>query len=259
MTIHIGYCGYSFHTQRFYSQNKSGFPAYLFRIQTEGVCKITAQGKNYQVEKGDLLLIKPGDDYELLIEETNDESIHSADYHLACEGTWIDEWWQRSPKPTVSRIGLDEKLLALWRHLTVEMRRPTSADENELTGYLIRALCVSLERAVTETALNRPYAVTRMMRYIEEHATTELKIEDVAQYVGLSVSRAVHLFKNSVDMTMIEYAQDIRITAAIERMKYTSMTLEQIAQECGFGTYPYFHRVFKKKYGISPGSYRQNE
>jgi AraC family transcriptional regulator of arabinose operon len=58
---------------------------------------------------------------------------------------------------------------------------------------------------------------------------------------------------------MMEYVQEIRLSAAIERMKYTTMTLEQIAVDCGFGTYPYFHKVFKKKYGMAPGAYRRME
>ncbi|WP_245247400.1 helix-turn-helix domain-containing protein [Paenibacillus sp. PvP091] len=42
----------------------------------------------------------------------------------------------------------------------------------------------------------------------------------------------------------------------MERMKYTSITLEQIAESCGFGGYSYFHRVFKEHYGVSSGVYR---
>lgn len=257
MTTKIGFCGYSYHTQRYFSQFKSGYPTYLFRLQTEGFCEVVIKEGKVGIEKGDLLLIKPGDHYELLIEENQ----NSADYHLICEGSWVDEWWKRSNKPTVSRIDLDEKLISLWRHLIVEVRRPTSEKNNELSDYLVRALCLSLERAITETApsFNRPYVVTRMMRYIEEHATTTVKVEDVAKHAGLSVSRAVHLFKSSIGKTIIEYTHEIRLSAAIERMKYTTMTLEQIAENCGFGTYPYFHRVFTKKYGVSPGTYRRME
>ncbi|WML46942.1 AraC family transcriptional regulator [Neobacillus sp. PS3-34] len=255
MTTNIFFSGYSYHTQGFHSQHKSGFPAYLFRLQTEGKCAVVAKGKNFSLEKGDLLLLKPGDQYELLVKERQ----ISGDYHLSCDGTWVDEWWKRSAKPTVSRIDLDEKLMALWRHISIEKRRPASSENEELTGYLLQALCLSLERSVNETvpSFNRPYAVTRMMRYIEEHATAALRVEDVASHAGLSVSRSVHLFKSSVGITMMEYAQEIRLSAAIERMKYTTMTLELIAENCGFGTYPYFHRVFKKKYGVSPGAYRR--
>ncbi|MEH7254012.1 AraC family transcriptional regulator [Neobacillus niacini] len=257
MTTNIFFCGYSYHTNGYHSQHKSGYPSYLFRLQTEGHCEVVVKGRKMKLEKGDLLLIKPGDHYELLVNAGQ----NSGDYHLVCEGAWVDEWWNRSEKPDVSRIYLDDNLVVLWRHIMIEKRRPTSSQNEELTSYLLRALCLTLERAINETvpSFNGPYTVTRMMRYIEEHATTAFKVEDVARHAGLSISRSVHLFKSSVGKTMIEYALEIRLSAAIERMKYTSLTLEQIAEDCGFGSYPYFHRVFHKKYGVSPGVYRRLE
>ncbi|NHC40537.1 AraC family transcriptional regulator [Bacillus sp. MM2020_1] len=257
MMTNILFCGYSFHTNGYHAQHKSGYPSYLFRLQSEGVCEVVVKGRKMELEKGDLLLIKPGDHYELLVKAGQ----NSGDYHIVCEGAWVDEWWSRSSKPPVSRIDLDEKLLSLWRQIINEKRRPSSSQNEELTGYLLRALCLYLERGVNETVptFNHPYTVTRMMRYIEEHALTAFKVEDVARHAGLSVSRSVHLFKSSVGKTMIEYALEIRLSAAVERMKYTSMTLEQIAEDCGFGSYPYFHRVFHKKYGMAPGAYRRLE
>lgn len=255
MNMNIYYCGYSYHTTGYHSQHKSGYPSYLFRLQTEGLCEVVVKGRKMEIRKGDLLLIKPGDHYELLVKEGQ----VSGDYHLVCEGAWVDKWWSHSSKPDVSRIELDEKLLALWRHIMIEKRRPESSQNEELTGYLLRALCLSLERAVSETVPSFPYPVTRMMRYIEEHAMIAFKVEDVARHAGLSISRSVHLFKSSVGKTIMEYAQEIRLAAAIERMKYTTMTLEQIAVDCGFGSYPYFHRVFRKKIGIAPGAYRRIE
>ncbi|MDC3417029.1 AraC family transcriptional regulator [Aquibacillus salsiterrae] len=255
--INIGLCSYSYHTKQFYSLHKDGLTDYLFRLQTEGNALIVVKGQTYSIEKGDLLLLKPGQHYELKIEEGQ----NSGDYHLFCRGEWIDNWWDRSNKPSVSRLELDEKILAIWRHLIIEGRRPPSEEHKELKDYLMKVMCLSLERAVNETAssFSRPYVVTQMMRYIEEHALTSFKIEDVAQQVGLSVSRSVHLFKSNVKKTMIEYAQEIRLSAAIDQMKYTSMTLEKIAENCGFGSYAYFHKTFKKKFKISPGVYRQNE
>ncbi|MFZ7943010.1 helix-turn-helix domain-containing protein [Neobacillus sp. 19] len=257
MSTNILFCAYSIHINGYHSQHKSGYPSYLFRLQTEGLCQVVVKGRKMEVGKGDLLLIKPGDHYELLVKEGQ----ISGDYHIICEGAWIDEWWSGFDKPDISRIELDEKLLALWRYIMIEKRRPESSQNEELIDYLLRALCLTLERVISETgpSFNHPYSVTRMMRYIEEHAMTAFKVEDVARHAGLSISRSVHLFKSSVGKTMMEYAQEIRLAAAIERMKYTTMTLEQIAMDCGFGSYPYFHKVFKKKHGIAPGAYRRIE
>ncbi|MDQ0198756.1 hypothetical protein J2S10_001914 [Neobacillus ginsengisoli] len=66
MTTNIGYCGYSYHTQPFYSPYSNRLLAYLFRLQKEGFCEIVVKGRKLANGKGDLLLIKPGDHYEQL-------------------------------------------------------------------------------------------------------------------------------------------------------------------------------------------------
>lgn len=253
MDIHV--CGYSYHTQGFYSQHKPGSASYLFRLQTEGSCEAKINGEKLLIKKGDLLMVHPEDHYELFVKE----KVGSGDYYLICNDAWLDEWWSRSAKRTISHIGINETLISLWQNIIIEERRPLSSDNKMITSYLLRALCLSLERASTETspAFSRPYSVTRMMRYIEEHALTTFKAGDVAQHAGLSLSRSVHLFKSCVGKTMVEYAQEIRLSSAIDRMIYTNMTLEHIAIECGFGSYSYFCKVFKKKYGTAPGAYRR--
>lgn len=255
VTLNIYVCGYAYHTQRVYHQHKPGFSEYILRLQTEGACEAKVNGKTYTIKQGDLLMIHPEDHYELFIKEHQD----SGDYYLMCDGDWLDEWWERSPKPARSHIGVDENLISLWRSIIIEERRPSTSKSKELSHALLQSLCFYIERAVNETNIDatRPYAVTRMMRYIEEHALSTFKVEDVARRAGLSVSRSVHLFKSSTGKTMLEYAQEIRLSSAIDRMTYTTMTLERIAEECGFGSYPYFHKVFRKKYGTSPGAYRR--
>jgi AraC family transcriptional regulator of arabinose operon len=261
MDIELLTCGYSFHMERFYMSHKGGLPSFLFRLQTEGSCEAMVEGAMKPIAAGDLLLYKPGDSYELLVEKPSDHpeaKIASGDYFLFCRGAWIEAWWSRSHKPTCSRIGLDEKLLSLWRQLILEKLRMEDADP-ELMGYLLQALCLNLERAASETVSLQgiPFTGTRMKRYIEAHASMTFKLEEVAGHVGLSVSRAVHLFKEYFGKTMIEYAQEVRLSSALERMQYSAMNLEQIAESCGFGSYPYFHRVFKAKHGISPNDYRK--
>ena len=82
-------------------------------------------------------------------------------------------------------------------------------ENNELSGYLLQALCLYVERAATETVSlqGRPFTGTRMKRFIEAQATATFKVDDVADHVGLSVSRAVHLFKEYFGKTMIQYAR----------------------------------------------------
>lgn len=261
--IDIYICDYSYHTKPIHFSYKSGLPYYFFRLQTRGNCDIVLKDETITLEKGDFILLKPGDYSELFVDaqenytanETRDDG--SGDYFVLCDGEWIDQWWESKERSTIYKINQDEQLISLWNHLIVERRRPKSAYSDALETYLLQALCVSIDRIIDATSLNRPAVVTRMMRFIDSNALTHFKIDDVANHVGLSNSRASHLFKDNLGQTMIEYAIKIRLSSAIERMKYSALPLEQIAIECGFGSYAYFHKVFKKKFGVSPGAYRR--
>jgi AraC family transcriptional regulator of arabinose operon len=255
-------CGYSFHMEPFNVSNKFQLNFYLFRLQTEGTCEVLVDGHMQRIEAGHLLLFQPGDPYELRIEHELDQpnsKIASGDYYVFCKGAWIDAWWKRSLKQTCTRIDLDARLISLWRQLILEKRR-MEEENQELSGYLLQALCLYVERAATETVSlqGRPFTGTRMKRFIEAQATATFKVDDVANHVGLSVSRAVHLFKECFGKTMIQYALEVRLSSAVERMHDSSMSLEQIALSCGFGSYPYFHRAFKHRFGTSPKLFRQN-
>ncbi|TBL75614.1 AraC family transcriptional regulator [Paenibacillus thalictri] len=262
MNSDILMCSYSYHTQRFVSAYPGGVHTYLFRLQAEGGAMALVDGKMVPVGPGDLLLFKPGMPYRLVVDEYESAPfgpvVGSGDYYLFCKGPWLDEWWNRSPKPVLTRIDLDDKLLALWKMIILEKRR-FEESSSEMADYLLRSLCLMLDRAIVpaEPVKGKPFVATRMKSFIEEHAAVSFKIEDVARHVNLSVSRAAHLFKECYGKSMMEFTLEVRTAIALERMKYSTMTLQQIAETCGFGSYSYFHRVFKTQQGMSPTEYRE--
>jgi AraC family transcriptional regulator, arabinose operon regulatory protein len=255
-------CGYSLHKQPF-SHSMGSLNYYLFRLQTEGYCRALVNGALTSIKPGDLLLYKPGDPYELLIGEERPPSgkavTASGDYYLYCVGDWIDQWWAQDEKPQLNGIHLDENLISLWRHLVLEWRRIDDRS-GELTMYLLRSLCLSISRRIRESATpqGRSYTALRMKDYVAEHAASSLTVQEVANHVGLSVSRAVHLFKDTFGTTIIRFAQEVRLASALERIRYSTMPLEQIAETSGFDSYTYFHRVFREKYKMSPSEYRRS-
>ncbi|NBD26256.1 helix-turn-helix domain-containing protein [Paenibacillus glycinis] len=257
-------CGYSYHSQPFQMTNPEGLRAYLFRLQTEGTCEALVDGRMQRIEAGDLLMFKPGDSYNLVVSTSQQEDpspdgagISSGDYFVICRGEWLDEWWGRKERRRKVKVVPDERWLSIWQALILEKRR-FEAEDPELADYLLRALCLGLDRAAdTQSVLQgKSFIATRMKNFIDEQAALSFTVADVAAHVGLSVSRTVHLFKECYGLTIIQYTQNVRLSMAIERIKYSSMTLDQVAETCGFGSYSYFYRVFRQKYGVSPAAYR---
>ena len=57
-------------------------------------------------------------------------------------------------------------------------------------------------------------------------------------------------------MTFQEFVADVRISRACELLGSTSLSVTEIALECGFGEMTTFNRTFKKYRDTTPTKYR---
>ncbi|WP_025028624.1 AraC family transcriptional regulator [Caldalkalibacillus mannanilyticus] len=259
-------CGYAYHsTKPYHSIHKDGLKVYLFRIQTEGTSQTRIGKQSFTLEAGDLIVCHPDDYYELHIDsETqplNERKILCADYYLYCKaGAWMDHWWATiSPRPRRIQVPIYEEMVTLFRQMSLEERRATM-ESKEMNSYFMQILCRMVDRIIREqtTSKGKNILAYRMKHYIEEHATAPFKLEDVADYIGLSVSRTVSLYKAFFGQSIMQYALEVRLNMARDRILFSPMSLEQIADLSGFANYTYFHRVFKAKYGMSPRDFRNS-
>ena len=53
-----------------------------------------------------------------------------------------------------------------------------------------------------------------------------------------------------------QYLRRVRIERAKRMLASTRVEIERIGQACGFRDRHYFHRVFKRASGVTPGAYR---
>ncbi|QWU13557.1 AraC family transcriptional regulator, arabinose operon regulatory protein [Paenibacillus sophorae] len=253
--------GFSFHHKPFQMSEAEGFPHYLIRLQTEGGCSALIDGEITRVESGGLMLIAPGVPYNLIIDKEKyplgEPRVESGDYHIFCRGEWIDRWWNSRLRPSLMHIPLNDALIGLFRQLVLEQRR-LSDFSPEISSCYLQILCMEIDRLTVDrpSVSTRGYLAYRMKQFVEENAALSFHLEDVADYVGISVSRAVHLFKEAFGTTIVKYVNEVRLEMARERIVYSPMPLEHIAEACGFVNYTYFHRQFRKRYGMSPKQFR---
>ncbi|MBB3155072.1 AraC family transcriptional regulator of arabinose operon [Paenibacillus endophyticus] len=256
------YCGYSYHDKPFRGTEWNSGEHYLIRLQTEGKSRIRLDIGDEQLVAGDLLILAPGEWYQLIVDEGQSNKPGSGDYYVICRGEWLDRWWGVSLQQRRGRVYAMEDLIDIWK-LIILQRRRIGENHGALVDYLLRALCSAITLAMSSSSKskgaggNKQVAAYQMKRYIELNATRMLSIEEVARHALLSPSRATRLFKAAFGETPVRYALNVRLSIALERMEYSWLTLEQIAESCGFDSYPYFYRCFKRKYGSSPRVYRE--
>lgn len=251
--------GYAWHEKSFHTMEQGGLPSYLFRLQMEGPARALVDGEMVMLREGDLLLYAPGEAYELSI--NLDDGQASLDYFLFSSGSWMDAWWAQTQRPTLTHLPTDESIVTLWRQIITDRKTAAFTDTGSLiSDYLLRALCLVVDKVILEYSAGsrseNVFVTHRMKRFIEQNATTAFTVEDVARHVGLSVSRTVHLFKETFNQTIMGYALDVRLNMACERIRFGTMSLEQAAASAGFGSYSYFHRAFKARFGVTPRAYR---
>lgn len=263
LTCEVLAAGYSHHSKPFYVKSTRGLRNFLIRFQVEGCCRALVNGEVKLIVPGDLLLYRPKDPYDLRVEAelqpNGEREVASGDYYFFCRGSWMEEWWSRIAGRRHLRLPMSEDVLHLCRQ-TISEQRKGKHPAKEMAEYYMRLLCLTIERASYEhpsaSGKGRSFLAYEMKRYIEEHALTPLKIKDVAEHVDLSVSRAVHLFKAVFDQTIMQHVQHIRLSVARERILFSKLPLEQIAEMSGFNSYTYFYRAFRARYGVGPKEYR---
>lgn len=83
----------------------------------------------------------------------------------------------------------------------------------------------------------------------------DLTIERCAAAAGCSTSSLTKTFRRQLNTSVAKYIRDRRLEKALHLMKQ-GMSVKDTCDACGFGSTETFHRVFKARYGVTPGQLR---
>ena len=98
----------------------------------------------------------------------------------------------------------------------------------------------------------------RILKFVTEHIDTpDMKIDDIADAMGMSRSVLYTKIKQQLGMTPIDFVRHVRIMRACELLKNTDESLSSVAFAVGFSDPKYFSKVFKRETGIVPTEYRE--
>lgn len=95
-------------------------------------------------------------------------------------------------------------------------------------------------------------SLKKAISYIRLNYQAEMSITDVAEHTGISERYLRKLFAQHLNLSPLDYLNQIRINKSIELLRNTEMSVKEICFVCGFKSPQYFSRIFKQQTGVSP-------
>ena len=101
--------------------------------------------------------------------------------------------------------------------------------------------------------------INKVVAYINNHLDETLDLKTLANEAALSDFHFHRIFKALKGEAIGGYITRLRLEATARLLRYTTLTIEEIAFNIGYETPASLSKAFKKQYGISPTEYRTNK
>lgn len=123
----------------------------------------------------------------------------------------------------------------------------------------ITSLCVSAFQKLDSSMESYHHQVYNMaLGYIKENFEhSSLCLSDIARHANISPAYLSSLYKKVSGQSISDTITSLRIDSACRYLKETNLSLKEISNKCGYANQYYFSNSFKKKLGISPSAYRE--
>ena len=256
--ISLDFCGF----EHCLSRNSYGSTVrqnYVIHVVISGRGILDYSGKRWEIREGQIFILFPGE-----------ETTYYADRNDPWYYCWIGfqgpsaskivesiGFTARTPVLTISdaaRIESGIRKMLEARELTLDGQLRRNAGLLKILSDLIREHAVRAESdSITNIYSYSEYAV----RYINNHFSEKIKVQDLADHIGISRSYLVKLMKQETGMSPQEYLIETRMRRASDLLSRTNDSIRVVAAECGYEDSLAFSKVFKSRFGLNPTQYRE--
>lgn len=124
-----------------------------------------------------------------------------------------------------------------------------------LTGILCD--CVEMEAGRIEKEIHS-LEVNDMNAFMLGNIHRNISLQEMAEHCSMSVSTLLRHFKKTYGTTPVKYINKLRLELAAELLASTYLRVSEVADRCGFSSASHFILQFRRKYGITPDSFRDS-
>lgn len=159
--------------------------------------------------------------------------------------------------PALRAASGSEVVLNLIDLIDAHRRR---ADDRFTREQRLFNLMLSIERTAFTAAHKqdrREQLLQRVRDVLEHDPRYKPGVEAVAESMGMSRSNFSHHFRSVTGLSPAHFIRDLRLQRARELLLAGDLPMKAIARQTGFADTNHLCKAFRRRFGFSPGSFRQ--
>lgn len=246
--------GYSLLDKGFRIKRTKSYPYCNLHYIEEGHMKVIYNNIEYKIQQGQIFILPSFTGHDYYVEGEYKTKAWWLEFAGADSEKMVLRLEEMSNGPVLD-IGDEQRelVIQILKHCTME---GCVFDKSQLLyKLLIELISKKIEEEMRSVATLSP--LDQVLQHIDQHIGSVLRVEELAFQVGYSSSYLITCFKKQFAMTPNQYIYHRRVIKAKQLLSYADLSLENIAEICGFYDASHLVHRFKKHEGLTPLRYKR--
>ena len=157
----------------------------------------------------------------------------------------------------------DKKVLHLLEEMMEEYEHREIGYQEIFRGKLLEILLITMRKVVQKKAMvsvrssEKSDLILDAVNYLEKNYRSKAPLSRFCEKKHYSIQYVSRKFKKETGVTFLEYLQKVRIRKSCDLLIESEMLIPEVADQVGYDDMKYFHHIFRKIVGMTPGEYRK--
>ncbi|MGN1481191.1 helix-turn-helix transcriptional regulator [Porcipelethomonas sp.] len=201
---------------------------------------------------GDIALVKMlvtplgGKGYGIL----SKDSLQNLKYHFAISAALIARFCVKSGMTPETAYQLSDY------YIMKADESNTQEEIHDIHMEMLESYTLKMRSIRNSKTYSKPIA--KAIDYVGDHLHSRILIEDVADYLQLSMGYLSRMFKSETGISFSDYVNSKKIEAASTLIRFSDYSDLEISNLLSFSSHSYFIKVFRKYTGMTPKEYKKS-
>lgn len=261
--LYVTDLGFYPNAQYHYVHRDIGTEEWILILCTNGAGTVASKNQSWSMKRGSIAILPPNQTHTYYTSEDHPWDIFWVHFRGSSAQHYL-------PKPTAkdhqfyfqnnfSEENIDYMMNTFWQMIqgfTSGYSYEGVFYVSQLLGVLLAYISLHNNHTPNKHTNGNEY-VNRAIQYIYDHMDSMISLTELTEQLDISGSYLGRIFRKAVGQSVNQFITELKIKQASHYLQYTHLSIQQIAQQVGYNDQFYFSRQFKKQYGVSPRTFRQ--